>query len=159
MTPAESTRFRLIYSYLQPRFDNGSLILLDVDKGYLFFTSALLHKKYGKKGSGQWGDIPDRFFFALNYAPVVKNGEKKRDLDIELFDYGYKEEREALLASIVTSPLLSNLEDRKGYTCLARHRLLAASPKKSDADALADIGCSLVDFLGQGLEKLEAEIG
>lgn len=159
MTPVEVRRFRSIYDELNLRFVSGRLCLLEIGEGYVFFTSDKLHKRYGNKGSGQWAEIPDRFFFALNYTPVVKNGQKKGDLDIELFDYGYKEERDALLSSLAGSELLRALDERKGYTCLYAHPLLPAKPKKSEAEALSLVVENLRAFLDEVLPRLEEQLG
>ena len=159
MTPIESLRFREIYRALERRFDAGRLVLLDVNDGYVFFTSDKLHKVYGKAGSGQWGDIPNRFFFALNYVPVVKNGEKKDSLDIELFDYGYKEEREAFLASHIGVAGMEALDERKGYNCLYQHRLFDGKEKKTEQeDNTQKILASLEQFLERKLPEFERVI-
>lgn len=159
MTPIESKRFRLIYATLQPYFDSGRLILLEVDGGYLFFTSDKLHSRYGKAGSGQWAEIPDRFFFALNYKAVEKNGEKKRSLDIELFDYGYKEEREAFLVRAMGQEGISALDERKGYTFLLQYPLFSGKEKKAEEEAnTASLLQSLRDFINVKLPRLESVI-
>lgn len=159
MTEIESLRFREIYRALSSRFDSGRLLLLGLGDGYLFFTSDKLHKAYGKAGSGQWGDIPDRFFFALNYQSVVKNGESKGSLDIELFDYGYKEERDAFIARALGLAGIELLDERKGYNCLYRHRLFGGKEKKSEqAENTERILLSLNDFLDEVLPSLEAVI-
>lgn len=157
MQTIESLRFRAIYATLEPLFDAGRLILLEVDGGYLFFTSDKLNRRYGKQGSGQWLDIPDRLFFALNYKAVEKNGEKKNSMDIELFDYGYKEEREALLARVNGVEGLEALDERKGYTFLYRYELFGGKEKKAEQDQnTANILQELNRFLTVKLPALEA---
>ena len=159
MTPIEVERFRKIYNRLEPMFASGRLVLLEVDGGYLFFTSDKLHHSYGKAGSGQWSDIPDRFFFALNYKAVEKNGEAKKSLDIELFDYGYKEERDAFLARAVGQEGIEALDERKGYTFLYQHRLFDGKEKKADYEANTTLILNrLEEFLAHKLPALEAVI-
>lgn len=156
MEPIESLRFRAIYQTLEPYFDSGRLILLELDSGYLFFTSDALHKRYGKAGSGQWLDIPDRFFFALNYKAAVKSGESKKSLDIELFDYGYKEEREALIALASGKAGIEVLDYRKGYTFLYQHRLFDGKEKKAEYEEnTKKILQNLNEFLRVKLPELE----
>lgn len=159
MEPIEVVRFRAIYRTLEPYFDSGRLVLLEVDGGYLFFTSDTLHNRYGKAGSGQWADIPDRFFFALNYKAVVKNGETKKSLDIELFDYGYKEEREAFLNRAVGQEGLEALDVRKGYTFLYQHPLFSGKEKKAEQEENTRILLqNLNKFLNEKLPSLEKTI-
>ena len=159
MEPIEILRFRAIYATLEPYFDSGRLLLLEVDGGYLFFTSDVLHRGYGKAGSGQWLEIPDRFFFALNYRPVVKNGETKKSLDVELFDYGYKEEREAFLTRAIGLEGLAELDNRKGYTFLYQHPLFSGKEKKAEQDENTQkILQNLREFLDVKLPALEKVI-
>ncbi|MBR1847437.1 MAG: hypothetical protein IJ787_06960 [Bacilli bacterium] len=154
-----SIRFRRIYATLEPYFDSGRLILLDLDGGYLFFTSDVLHKKYGKAGSGQWLDIPDRFFFALNYQEVVKNGENKKSLDIELFDYGYKEEREEFLSRMIGVEGIAALDERKGYTFLYQHPLFGGKEKKAEQEEnTKNLLQKLDEFINFKLPALEKVI-
>ena len=156
MEPIESKRFRAIYAYLEPYFDSGRLLLLELDGGYLFFTSDTLHQAYGKAGSGQWSEIPDRFFFALNFKPVVKNGETKKSLDIEFFDYGYKEERDAFLNRVAGLEGLSALDERKGYTFLYKYLLFGGKEKKAEQEEnTKKILQSLDEFLNVKLPALE----
>ena len=159
MTPVESTRFRAIYARLETLFDSGRLLLLDIGDGYIFFTSDALHRSYGKAGSGQWADIPDRFFFALNYKSVVKNGESKKSYDIELFDYGYKEDRDAFLARASGIEGLAALDERKGYTFLYQHPLFSGKEKKAEVEEnTAKIMQNLEEFLQNKLPALEQVI-
>lgn len=156
MKNIESIRFRAVYAKLEPLFDSGRLILLELDGGYLFFTSDVLHKGYGKAGSGQWADIPDRFFFAMNFKPVVKNGEDKKSLDIELFDYGYKEDREAFLNHVNGVEGLAELDNRKGYTFLYQFPLFSGKEKKSEQDENTELILEKLDeFLNVKLPALE----
>ena len=157
MTPVENARFRALYATLEPYFDSGRLVLLDVDNGYLFFTSDQLHRSYGNKGSGQWADIPDRFFFALNYKTVEKNGVPKKSMDIELFDYGYKEDREAFLSRALGREGIAALDERKGYTFLYQHPLLSGAEKRSEANTPLMLE-RLKDFIEHKLPALESVI-
>ncbi len=154
MKPIQAFRFRYVMTTLEPYFASGELLLLHCNYGYLAFTSKGLHAKFGKAGSGQWGDISDQFYFTISFDGEDKYTLKEKGMEIEFWDYGYQGQRDEINAKISSS--LPVIYSKKGFDLLYKKILTPATEKVSEQEAnnLA-MKKGLEDFLQGDLAKIE----
>lgn len=154
MKQIQALRFRYIMSTLEPYFANGELLLLHCNYGYLAFTSKNLHAKFGKKGSGQWGDISDQFYFTISFDGEDKYTLKEKGVEIEFWDYGYQDQREEINAKVAS--YMPVIYSKKGFDLLYKKTLTPAIEKISDQE-MNNIAMKkgLEDFLQGDLRKIE----
>ncbi len=155
MKPIQALRFRYVMSTLEPYFANGRLLLLHCNYGYLAFTSSSLHDKFGKKGNGQWGDISDQFYFTISFDGEDKYTLKEKGIDIELWDYGYQDQREEINAKVASS--LPVIYSKKGFDLLYKKTLTPFPEKVAEQESNnAYMKKGLEEFLQGELRKIEA---
>lgn len=155
MEEIRAWRFRYAMKTLEPYFENGSLILLHCNYGYLAFTSARLHASYGNSGNGQWGEVKDRFYFTYCFDGQDKATLQEKGTELELWDYGFQEDREAMQNKL--GGALPALYSKRGFSLLYRKVLTPYPERKKDeqADNLA-LEEGLSAFLTRDLPSLES---
>lgn len=124
----------------------GRIKLLHANEGYIFFTTPSLHKRFKDEGSGYWQDVNDLFFFTISFDL------KDRGVDVELWLYGYQDERKKWLDKIDGVSPLAVIEAMKGHEKLYRQSLSGKKVKAADIDSII----SAFDvFVASDLIKIE----
>lgn len=132
MEPIQALRFRLINQILEPYFANGSLILLHCNYGYLCFTTANLHKRFGKSGNGQWQDLEDMFYFTISFDAEDKDTLKEKGIDIELWCYAPSDVRAEYGARLSGREELGSIYSKKGFDLMYKLEIVPLKEKKEE---------------------------
>ena len=156
MEMIQSYRFRLINKTLEPYFESGELVLLHCNYGYLCFTTARMHKKFGKQGNGQWQDLTDLFYFTISFDAEDKDTLQKKGIEIELWCYANSDVRQEYIAQISGKEGLGSIYSKKGFDLVYKLPIIPLKEKKADYEANSQkLAETLIDFVNNKLPAIE----